>query len=148
MNKSVNKGFIGIFVFTLNIPGVLLGYAMAYQNQVSPCFNIKFNWNDESTANKWESYLGSSVTLGMTIGAVGGGLLMKIGRRRAILYCCILGMIANGITIVPLNIWAILIGRFLFGLSVGFFSSICPRFIEETVPNHLYDAFAPFFNFS
>jgi MFS family permease len=102
-----------------------------------------------------EAFLGSSVVLGMTIGAVCGGILMKIGRRKALILCCLLGIVATGVTIIPrfypdnedgsndtnftLNYILMLGGRFFFGISVGLISSICPRFLEETIPNHLYD---------
>ena len=39
-------------------------------------------------------------------------------------------------------------GKFLFGLSVGLYSSIIPRFVEEMVPSHLFDRLAPIFNFT
>jgi len=47
-----------------------------------------------------------------------------------------------------LNLWVIVIGRFFFGFSVGLFSSIIPRYVEEMVPSHLFDGIAPIFNFS
>lgn len=83
--------------------------------------------------------IGSSVVLGMTIGAVCGGLLMRIGRRRAVIIVNIIGVIGVAITITPLDYTRVLIGRLLLGLSVGLISSICPKMIEETLPNHLFD---------
>ena len=41
-----------------------------------------------------------------------------------------------------------LIGRFLFGFSTGLFSSTVPRYIEETIPTHLYDTLGPIYTFS
>ena len=82
--------------------------------------------------------------LGMTVGAVSGGRLMKIGRRKAILVSCVFG-IAGVATTYFLSFQNLLIGRLLYGFSTGLFSSMCPRFLEETVPNHLYDKFAPFY---
>ena len=32
----------------------------------------------------------------------------------------------------------IIIGRLLFGFSVGMYTCIVPKFIEETVPEHLF----------
>ena len=94
-----------------------------------------------------EAYIGSSVVLGMTLGAVGGGSLMKIGRRKAILIACVIGLAGNIITFF-LSFWNLIIGRFLFGFSVGLFSSICPRMNEETIPAHLFDSLGPTFSFS
>ena len=83
----------------------------------------------------------------MTIGAVSGGQLMKIGRRKAVLIACSFGIIGNVITNF-LSFYNLIIGRLLFGFSVGLFSSMCPRFQEETYPSHLYDKLAPLYNFS
>jgi len=38
------------------------------------------------------------VVLGMTIGAVSGGSLMKIGRRKAVIIACSFGIVGNVIT--------------------------------------------------
>ena len=108
--------------------------------------NAKMGW-DEDKADVMQAYIGSSVVLGMTIGAVGGGALMKIGRRKAILITCVVGLAGNLVT-MNLSYWNLIIGRVLFGFSVGLFSSICPRFNEETIPAHLFDTLGPTFSFS
>ena len=83
----------------------------------------------------------------MTLGAVSGGILMKIGRRNAILIASCIGIIGVFVS-SHLNMVCLLTGRFIFGYSVGLYSSVCPRFIEETVPIHYYDRIIPTFNFS
>jgi MFS family permease len=80
----------------------------------------------------------------MTLGAVNGGLLMRIGRRRAVIVCCLLGIIGVSTTLIW-NYKLILLGRFIFGFSVGLISSICPKYIEEVVPNKLLDRLLPSF---
>ena len=71
--------------------------------------------------------IGTSVVLGMTLGAVSGGQLMKIGRRKAVIIACSFGIIGNVITNF-LSFYNLIIGRLLFGFSVGLFSSMVPRF--------------------
>ena len=44
------------------------------------------------------------------------------------------------------NFYVILVGRFIFGFSVGAFTSVAPRYVEETVPIHLYDFVGPAVN--
>lgn len=145
---SANVPFIASFAFFINVTGVLLGYAMAYSNQVTSLLNAKLGWyHDENLATQKQALIGTSVVVGMTIGAVMGGSLMKIGRRRAVLLSCTFGIVGNIIT-GYLSFTNLIIGRLLFGFSVGLFSSICPRFQEETYPTHLYDKLAPLYNFS
>jgi len=71
--------------------------------------------------------IGTSVVLGMTLGAVSGGQLMKIGRRKAVIIACSFGIIGNVVTNF-LSFYNLIIGRLLFGFSVGLFSSMVPRF--------------------
>ena len=87
------------------------------------------------------------MVLGCSIGAVSGGILMKIGRRNGIFIAIFIGLIANCISLY-FTLYAILLGRFLFGLSAGLFSSIVPRYVEETVPNHLFDFIGPIYTLS
>ena len=146
LDMSVNKWFLFIFMTTFNMPGLVLGYAMAYSNPLTTLFNLQFGWVTDAEQAQHESLIGSSVVAGMTIGAVCGGYLMRIGRRRAVLLINTLGIVGCAISVTPLDYYRILIGRFLLGLSVGLISSICPKMLEETIPNHLFDSFGPMFS--
>ena len=42
----------------------------------------------------------------------------------------------------------ICVGRVIWGISSGIFSSSATRFIEETLPTRLYDTLGPLFTFS
>lgn len=77
---SVNRCYVAWFVFVLNIAGVLIGYSVAYHNQLTSCFNAKFNWSDEANANFNQGVIGSTLVLGMTFGSLMGGKLMMFGR--------------------------------------------------------------------
>jgi hypothetical protein len=55
-------------------------------------------FHDDNLATQKQSIIGTSVVLGMTIGAVSGGQLMKIGRRKAVIIACSFGIIGNVIT--------------------------------------------------
>ena len=77
----------------------------------------------------------------MTIGSFGGGILMSHGRRRTIILSLLIGLLGNIVTYY-FNFYVIMIGRFLFGISTGIFSSTIIRFINETVPFHIADSFS------
>lgn len=83
----------------------------------------------------------------MTIGAIVGGILMKIGRRKSLIIICFIGMTGNLIS-YNCYYWTILLGRFVFGFATGLSSSIVPRMIEETVPSHIYDSMGVTYPFS
>lgn len=46
LNMSANGDFLFALVLFLNIPGFIVGYALGYQNQLTPCFEAKFGWVD------------------------------------------------------------------------------------------------------
>ena len=161
LNWDPNWSYLLPYVFLINVNGILLGYAMAYSNPLTKTIDVKFEWGDEIEGVK-QGLLGGAVTLGMTLGAVAGGMVMRIGRRKAIFYCATIGIIGTGISILPvfypdnpdgtndtnfkLNFSLFMIGRFLFGLSVGLFSSICPRYLEETIPRKQYSQLGVLWN--
>lgn len=35
------------------------------------------------------------------------------------------------------GVWALCLGRFLCGVSAGYFALVCPKFINETVPTEM-----------
>lgn len=101
-------------------------------------FNLKFGWDKGTDANFHEGLISGSLILGMTIGAVSGGKLMSIGRRKAQFINITIGIIGISITMI----WSfptILLGRFFFGFCTGSFSSTVSRYIEETTPSHLFE---------
>ena len=53
--------------------------------------------------------MGASVILGMTIGAITGGLIIKIGIRKAIFISIAIGFSGISITMI-LQFWVLLVG--------------------------------------
>ena len=91
--------------------------------------------------------MGGVIVLGMTIGALTGGIFIRIGSRRASLINFWIGALGIGITMIK-KFDTILVGRFIFGFSIGCSTTIVPKFIEETVPNHLYGSLVTCYIFS
>lgn len=137
LDMSANRGFLTTIILLLNLPGLVIGYALGYQNQLTPCINAKFAWAEGYETDIHNSLLGSSIMLGMTIGAVSGGVMMKIGRRKSMFICLVIGLAGNFMTIDINNFAMIIIGRFLFGISSGLYSSIVPKMFAETIPQHI-----------
>ena len=79
------------------------------------------------------------------MGALAGGKLVLIGRRKAVFVSSLVGFAGISLTMY-FNFYAILIGRLLFGLYAGLSSVIIPKYMNETVPVHLFDVFGPLFN--
>jgi len=107
---------------------------------LTPCFEAKFGWKTDSDKAIHNSLLGASLILGMTLGALSGGILMRIGRRKSFFIICLIAITGNCTTIYIANFYVVILGRFIFGFSSGLFSSIAPKFMEESIPGHTYEA--------
>ena len=146
LDMSANVSYLAAFMAVMMLPGLLIGYGLGYTNQCTEMLSIKLHWPHDQYS-LYESMVGSSLVLGMSIGAVCGGKLMKIGRRRAQFVNIAIGAFGTGLTMF-MNFPCLLIGRFFFGLSNGLFSSITPRYIEETCPNQIYGSLSVLFVFA
>ena len=65
---------------------------------------------------------------------------MKIGRRKSMLIACWIGVVGVGMTYY-MNLYSLVAGRALFGISTGLFSCIGPKYVEETIPENLNNQF-------
>lgn len=88
---------------------------------------------DTSDKDKWSTIITSVCTLGSACGAIFSGPVAKIGKWKAILLTNILVCAGAAITLVE-NPYAILVGRFIYGIANGSFSVFVPLFINETAP--------------
>ena len=110
----------------------MLGYSLSYTNQLEKLFNVKFHW-DADQAGIYQGMIGAAIVVGMMIGSQLSGIIIKRGRRNALLLGNTMGMIACAATI-DRNFYVILVARLFFGTSVGIINGACARIIEETVP--------------
>jgi len=86
--------------------------------------------------------IGASVVVGLMVGSQMSGMVIKRGRRNAIIFGILMGMIAC-LSTIDRNFYVIIIARFFFGTSVGIINGAAARFIEENVPSQLYEVFSP-----
>ena len=91
---SGNIGFVMAFSTVLCIPSMMISYALTYHNLLTDCFNAKFEWTKQESVSK-NSMIGGSLVLGLTFGALIGGPMMKIGRRKSLMISIVIGIIGN-----------------------------------------------------
>jgi MFS family permease len=96
----VNMGYLLLFIITVNIAGINVGYVLAYTNNATPIIDVKFNWTSASDKALYNSLIGASAVLGLAIGAVMGGKIIAIGRWRGYVLSCVLGIIGVAITLI------------------------------------------------
>ena len=81
--------------------------------------------------------IGSSMILGMTIGATSAGKIISIGLRRTLMMCCGIGIFGVGISLIE-NFYLMILGRTIFGFACGIQTVVVPRYIEEYIPVQVY----------
>ena len=77
--------------------------------------------------------ISSAAITGLVIGSFAAGPLLKAGRRKAIILMNVIACLG----VIPtlfLNIWAILVGKFVFGLASGTIIVASSIYLNETVP--------------
>jgi len=88
--------------------------------------------------------VGTSAVFGICVGAASGGRFVSYGRRRLLIIAAFIGIPGVALTLY-LNLYTLLAGRVIFGLSCGLMTVAGPRMVEEYVPPHLYSTLAPIF---
>jgi len=83
----------------------------------------------------------------MCIGTPISGRLMQIGRLRVLDLAAIIGIIGAGMTLY-LNIYCLLAGRILYGLSLGLLVISWPRYMDEVLPPRSLSLFGGIYAFS
>ena len=124
-----------MFAVLQTVIGFQLGYIFCYTNQITPALNARFDWDKhEATIN--ESIIGSASTLTLMIAAALTGALMKSGRRRVLILSAFIGIVGSVISMYE-TFATIVIGKMIYGFSVGIIAIGMPRVMEETVPGSM-----------
>lgn len=122
------------------------GWAIFGNTQTAPVFIKKFGWNSDQS-KIYITLISNSSIVGLFIGSLLGGKIVKFGRRRAILAMNAIIFIGTGISLI-LTIPTLLIGRFLCGCAAGVFNICTSKSIYETSPQSLSSLFEPMTNIS
>ena len=121
-----------MFAFYQTVIGFQLGYIFCYTNQITAAMNAKFDWDDHE-ATIHESIIGSSSTLTLMVAAGLTGTLIKSGRRRVLIWSAYIGIVGSLVCLYE-NFYVIILGKMIYGFSVGLIAIGMPRVMEETVP--------------
>jgi len=124
---SPNWGYLSIFLWTTFWGGFTIGYALSYTNNASELLNQKYDWETEESKSWHQSLVGASLIAGMAIGAFIGSKLMSWSRRYSFIIAALVAIVGSGLTLI-VNIWALYLGRLIYGISAGMCSVIISRY--------------------
>lgn len=139
MTSKSNHGYLMFFTLTMLCGSTLQGgWAAAECGQVGLVLDKKLGWNSDQGA---DTILLNNVTLvtvlaslGLAIGCqIGGYLLPKYGGRKMLIAANAIAFIFNLVKLIE-NTVCIMIGRLVFGITMGVTTICLSRSINDTVP--------------
>lgn len=74
----------------------------------------------------------------MALGSLVGGKIILNGKRRVLIVCNIVSIVASLLTLFH-NWPLMLVGRAFFGFASGVIVVTAPKYLDETIPSHLMD---------
>ncbi|CTQ40866.1 MFS transporter, SP family, sugar:H+ symporter [Babesia microti strain RI] len=98
------------------------------------------------TAVKYGGMLSSFVFLGATLGAGLTSVIVKFGRRKALLFIHLLNIVGTILCVAAQEFVTLLIGRLIAGLGVGM-SVVVPLYISEISPTKSRGFYSSFYQF-
>ena len=93
---------------------------------------LEFEYGYDSPALQ-KGVLTGIMMFGATIGSVLSGPLVKLGGRKGLVVSDAIAIIGT-LLFIAKNYYACVVGRFICGLSVGIYSSLCPAYIASLSP--------------
>lgn len=119
--------------FTIAFGGILYGYTLSGLNSSYRVIEKVNGWPRDDFR---ESVAVAMTPAGGLIGCLTGGAIVAIGRRNLMLL--VGGLISFGVILaLPGSYVSFVIGRFVQGLSVGYYSFLTPLYLREISPAEL-----------
>lgn len=95
------------------------------------------NWDDESKrggeCNTWKTVITTIQNVALVVTSFIAPFFLKYGKRRTMIFNTLLCFVGSAFSVID-GVWSLCIGRFICGVSAGYFALACPKFINETVP--------------
>ena len=88
------------FMIIMGVCAMPIGYATASSNQVTDTLNEKYGWTTEEEKALHQSFIGTSVVVGMATGAFTGGKIIPYGRRLAMIIANSVGILGVSLTMI------------------------------------------------
>ena len=122
---------IGVWQMTFAVNG----------NSSTPAvFRAKLNWSHEESVF-YNAIINSVGIVGIALGSILGGFLIRNGRRRTMLISQLFAILASSIAMY-LSLYTLCASKVLLGMSAGIMNVAFPKMIIETIPQHLAPKFA------
>ena len=121
----------------INAQAIALACSL-YNSPLTSLIEAKYGWetgSDES--DEHFEILNIALRVGVILGSLTGGPIVKYGRRLCLIIGCAIGVVGVALTI-PINFPLFVTGRFITGIAHGITTVGASRYIEEYIPLALF----------
>jgi len=130
--KEIKLRYLVSLLMAISLGSIQFGYMIGSWNASSAAYGKLNNWDEDEQIN-YVMAVQSLTTAGAAVGSLFSGNLAIIGKWNCLMITNVVLVI--GVSITTINeFWVLCLGKFIYGLSVGAFSTYCPKFIAETAP--------------
>ena len=121
---KINHGYLARFSFFWALASsIQLGWIISETGQIGFIFDVQLEWGAQAQKGQIVNMITVLVLLGTIGNAIGsylsGIITPKFGIRKTIIFCNVLSLLFNLMRMI-LTTPTVMIGRFLFGISVAF----------------------------
>ena len=113
----------------------LCAWAIAGNGQTTPVFAAKFDWDKDDTIF-YNTIISSQGLIGVAIGSIKGGKLIKFGRRKTAIIAHIIAMCSSAICMYD-SVFCLSLGRLILGISGGLTTMVFGKSITENFSEKL-----------
>jgi MFS family permease len=121
------------------LAGMSIGSALFNDGPIANIVEARQSW-PKQYAKQMNKYFLIAPTIGITLGATIAGVMLKSGRRKAMLVFPLIGVLGSVLSVLD-SYTVMILGKFLFGLGAGVCITVAPKVLEETIPPEYFDKF-------
>jgi uncharacterized membrane protein len=137
---KTNRWFLIIYALFVGVNGISVAWTTGGNNQTAPIFAAKMNWS-ASEARLNIMLINFASQFGKAVGATYGGRIIPKGRKKVFIWFNILAVLSCAILEI-VNLYALIIGKFLHGVFVTVVHICAIKMLNETVPVYQLGTYA------
>lgn len=143
---EVRMPYLLAFTFVYGLGMWHVTWTLAGNSQTTDVFKAKYEWTEDETIT-YNTIISSAGIVGLTVGCIFSGSLIKAGRRKAAIVAQTLAIIGSLVTMLG-GVAFFSIGRVILGAAAGCQIILFGKSINENMPEKLGARFAMFVNAS
>ena len=132
---KVNYSFLALYILSVSLNGICVAWTTGGNNQTASIFAAKLDWN-AAEARKYNTMINFASQFGKTLGATFGGKLIPNGRKNIFIIFNVLAILSQ-ILMQFLNIYTLVLGKWLNGIFVTVVHMSIVKMVNETCPVYL-----------